>query len=87
MNLEKLNSAILGLEDLTEKAEELHAIVTIHWDSFVESDAMSNESEVYKTMASVIERLARELSEELLNKFKELHSLSKEARGKSVESL
>lgn len=87
MSLEKLSSAILKLEDIAEKAEELHAIVTIQWDSFVESDAMSNESEVYKTMASVIERLARELSEELEESFKNLHTLVKEAKEKQPQSL
>lgn len=87
MSLEKLSSAILKLEDIAEKAEELHAIVTIQWDSFVESDVMSNESEVYKTMASVIERLARELSEELEESFKNLHTLVKEAKGKQPQSL
>ena len=77
MNKEICN-AIIDLEDLVEEAKELHAITLIHYDSFIESDAFSNDSEVYKTITSIIEKKANELHEELQESFNNLYSLMRE---------
>ena len=78
MNKEILN-AIISLEDLVEEAKELHAITLIQYDSFIESDAFSNNSEVYKTITSIIEKKANNLCDELQEKFDSLHALMRES--------
>lgn len=75
----EIRSAIIDLEDLVEEAKELHAITLIQYDSFVESDAMSNNSVVYKTIVSIIERKANNLHEQLLERFNSLYDLMGES--------
>lgn len=75
----EIRSAIIALEDLVEEAKELYAITSIQYDSFVESDAMSNNSEVYKTIVSIIERKANNLHEQLLERFNSLYDLMRES--------
>lgn len=75
---ERICSAIIKLEYLVEEAKELHAITLIQYDSFVVSGAMSNDSEVYKTMTSIIERKACNLHEQLLERFNSLYALMEE---------
>lgn len=75
----EIRSAIIALEDLVEEAKELHAITSIQYDSFVESDAMSNNSEVYKTIVSIIERKANNLHEQLLERFNSMYDLMRES--------
>lgn len=75
----EIRSAIIALEDLVEEAKELHAITLIQYDSFVESGAMSNNSEVYKTIVSIIERKANNLHEQLLERFNSLYDLMRES--------
>jgi hypothetical protein len=78
MNTEICN-AIISLEDLVEEAKELHAITLIQYDSYIESAAFSNDSEVYKTITSIIERKADKLHVELQEKFNSLYALMKES--------
>ena len=78
-----MGSAILGLEEVVQKADELHAITLIYYESFVEGVLFANTSEVYKTLTSTIERMARETCEALENSFKELYALMRE--GSSTE--
>ena len=76
MNEKKVKAAILGLENVVEKAKELHAITLIQYDSFTESDAFPNNSEVYKTITSIIERNAMDMYEGLKASFDELYALT-----------
>ena len=78
MNKEICN-AIISLEDLVEEAKELHAITLIQYDSFIESDTFSNNSEVYKTITSIIEKKANNLCDELQEKFDSLYALMRES--------
>ena len=71
--------AIISLEDLVEEAKELHAITLIQYDSFIESDAFSNDSEVYKTMTSIIEKKANNLCDEMQERFNSLYALMRES--------
>ena len=71
--------AIISLEDLVEEAKELHAITLIQYDSFIESDTFSNNSEVYKIITSIIEKKANNLCDELQEKFDSLYALMRES--------
>ena len=78
MNIEKIKHAIIELEELVDKSEELHAITSIQYDSFVEGGSMAETSQVYKTVTSIIENLALELYEDAKRKYDNLCSLMKE---------
>ena len=81
----KVRSAVLDLEDILRKAEELHAITLLYYDSFVESGAFANTSEFYKTVVSIIESNADELQQALGEAFKELPALVREEKSKTKE--
>lgn len=78
MDTKKIASAVLGLEDVVDAARDLHAIALVHYDSFVEGRAFSGESQVYKTMTSIIEREAGQVYGQLLERFNELYALVRE---------
>lgn len=59
------------------KAEELHAITLLQYDSFVEGSCFASNSQVYKTTTSIIEREAGEVHEMLQEKFNQLYGLVK----------
>lgn len=80
----KICSAIIGLEDLVDEAKELHAITLIQYDSFIESDAFSNNSEVYKTVTSIIEKKADDLYKNLQEKFNSLYALMKKSEKNKI---
>lgn len=80
----KICSAIIGLEDLVDEAKELHAITLIQYDSFIESDAFSSNSEVYKTVTSIIEKKADDLYKNLQEKFNSLYALMKESEKNKI---
>lgn len=77
MDEKKIIAAILDLEEVVNKAEELHAITLLQYDSFVEGSCFAEDSSVYKTTTSIIEREAREVYEMLQEKFNQLYSLIK----------
>lgn len=85
MDEKKVRSAVLDLEDILRKAEELHAITLLYYDSFVESEAFANTSEFYKTVVSIIESNADELQQALGEAFKELLTLVREEKSKTKE--
>lgn len=85
MDEKKVRSAVLDLEDILRKAEELHAITLLYYDSFVESEAFANTSEFYKTVVSIIESNADELQQALGEAFKELPALVREEKSKTKE--
>lgn len=85
MDEKKVRSAVLDLEDILRKAEELHAITLVHYDSFVESEAFANTSEFYKTMVSIIESNAGEVHQALEEAFKELLTLVREEKSEAKE--
>ncbi len=80
MDAKKIAAAILDLENVVDRAEELHAITLVYYDSFVDGNSFSNESEVYKTMTSIIERNAGELYAALKDAFDELCTLTHEEK-------
>lgn len=76
----KIIAAILDLEEVVDKANELQAITALQYDSFVEGRCFSEDSGVYKTTTSIIEREAREVYEMLQEKFNQLYGLVKEEK-------
>lgn len=76
----KIIAAILDLEEVVDKANELQAITLLQYDSFVEGRCFSEDSSVYKTTISIIEREAREVYEMLQEKFNQLYGLVKEEK-------
>lgn len=78
MNKEKIKSAIIDLEDVVTKAEELHAITMLQYDSFVEGNNIGANSAVYKTIVSIIEDRARDLQQTADEHFNLLYKLMKE---------
>lgn len=80
MDEKKIISAILDLEEVVDKANELQAITLLQYDSFVEGRCFSEDSSVYKTTTSIIEREAREVYEMLQEKFNQLYGLVKEEK-------
>ena len=48
MDEKKIIAAILDLEEVVNKAEELHAITLLQYDSFVEGSCFASNSHVYK---------------------------------------
>nr|DAO97515.1 MAG TPA: hypothetical protein [Caudoviricetes sp.] len=83
--MKKVRSAVLDLEDILRKAEELHAITLLYYDSFVESEAFANTSEFYKTAVSIIESNVEEVQRALGEAFKELLTLVREEKSKTKE--
>ncbi len=86
MDAKKIIAAILDLEEVVNKAEELQAIAALQYDSFVEGRCLSEDSSVYKTTTWIIEREAREwiiereareVREMLQEKFNQLYGLVK----------
>lgn len=77
MDEKKIIAAILALEEVVNKAEELQAIAALQYDSFVEGRCLSEDSSVYKTTTWIIEREAREVHEMLQEKFNQLYGLVK----------
>lgn len=77
MDEKKIIAAILDLEEVVDKANELQAITLLQYDSFVEGRCFSEDSSVYKTTTSIIEREAREVYEMLQEKFNQLYGLIK----------
>lgn len=65
---------------MVDKANELQAIAALQYDSFVEGRCFSEDSIVYKTTTSNIEREAREVYEMLQEKFNQLYGLVKEEK-------
>lgn len=77
MDEKKIIDAILDLEEVVDKAEELQAIALLQYDSFVEGRCFAEDSSVYKTTTCIIEREAREVYEMLQEKFNQLYDLIK----------
>lgn len=77
MDEKKIIAAILDLEEVVNKAEELHAITLLQYDSFVEGSRFASNSQVYKTTTNIIEREAGEVHEMLQEKFNQLYGLVK----------
>ena len=77
MDAKKIIAAILDLEEVVNKAEELQAIAALQYDSFVVGRCLSEDSSVYKTTTWIIEREAREVREMLQEKFNQLYGLVK----------
>lgn len=77
MDEKKIIAAILDLEEVVDKAEELHAITLLQYDSFVEGSCFDSNSQVYKTTTNIIEREAGEVHEMLQEKFNQLYGLVK----------
>lgn len=77
MDEKKIIAAILALEEVVNKAEELHAITLLQYDSFVEGTYFASNSQVYKTTTNIIEREAGEVHEMLQEKFNQLYDLIK----------
>ena len=77
MDAKKIIAAILDLEEVVNKAEELQAIAALQYDSLVEGRCLSEDSSVYKTTTWIIEREAREVREMLQEKFNQLYGLVK----------
>ena len=51
MDAKKIIAAILDLEEVVNKAEELQAIAALQYDSFVEGRCLSEDSSVYNFTA------------------------------------
>lgn len=77
MDEKKIIDAILDLEEVVNKAEELQAIALLQYDSFVEGRCFAEDSSVYKTTTCIIEREAGEVHEMLQEKFNQLYGLVK----------
>lgn len=80
MDEKKIIATILALEEVVNKAEELHAITLLQYDSFVEGSCFASNSQVYKTTTNIIEREAGEVHEMLQEKFNQLYGLVKEEK-------
>lgn len=85
MDEKKVRLAVLDLEDILRKAEELHAITLVYYDSFVESEVFAKTSEFYKTLVSIIESNAEEVQQALGEAFKELLTLVREEKSETKE--